>query len=171
MVVDGIVRPLLPMLMPSIPQHPAYWEAAMPNQGYWPGANFGTHLLTETTSGSDFSGKGLWAAVAGADIDPSASPACGPSCTVHTEAFHESLVLLRRRNELPAQFIQRWQTGRTDEILSWLVQQQGTLTSPPSSVPGTDQAHLPIPPTRLNAELLRVCESPSRLVRGCGAGS
>ncbi|KAK7739177.1 hypothetical protein SLS53_005813 [Cytospora paraplurivora] len=157
-VVDGVVRPLLPLIMPSIPQQRTYWELAIPNQDYWPGANFGTHLLTDTASGSDFPGKGLWAAVAGAGIDPSASPACGPSCTVHTEAFHESLILLQRRNELPAQFIQRWQPGRTDEMLSWLVQQQGTLTSPPSSVPMIDQAHLPIPPTRLNAELLRVSQ-------------
>ncbi|KUI74334.1 hypothetical protein VM1G_09938 [Cytospora mali] len=132
------------------------WELAIPSQDYWPGVNFNTQPLLDSTAGSNISWQGFWAAVSGEDIDPPATPACGPNCIVHTEAFHDSLILLHKRNELPTQFVQRWQPRRTDEVLMWLVQQQSSLASSSLSAPVPDQAHLPIPPTRQNAELLRV---------------
>lgn len=157
-LIDGINQPLLPLRSASLQQYQTSWELPIAAQNYWNGVNLDTQPFLDTTAESNTAWQGRWTAVPGADLNPPAS-ACGPCCTVHTEAYHDSLMLLHRRNELPAQFIQLWEPGRTDEVLMWLVQQQSSLSSPLSSVPVVDQAHPPIPPTRQNAELLRVCRS------------
>lgn len=154
-ITDGINSPLLPPKPSPLLQQQEIWDLSMPAPDYWLDFSLDTQSPRDTAMEPKIPWQGSWAAVSGADVvDSPAEPTCG-----HTDVFHDSLILLNKRQELPAQFIQRWQSGRTDEILLWLVQQQSSLASSPSSTFVADQAHLPIPPTRQNAELLRVCKS------------
>lgn len=161
-VIDGINHPLLPLRSSILQKHQApSWNLPVANRSYWHGVDINAQPLPDAAAAEPSTAwQGQWAAVSGADFNHPAAPACGPGCTVHTEAFHDSLILLRKRTELPAQFIQLWQPERTDEVLRWLVQQQSPLSPTPSPVPVADQAHPPVPPTRQSAELLRVCRSP-----------
>ncbi|KAL2292206.1 hypothetical protein FJTKL_10838 [Diaporthe vaccinii] len=99
--------------------------------------------------------QSLWAPVCPEALSPLAATACSFDCEIHTEAHHDALVLLNRRNQLPAQFIHGWQPTRTDEIMLWFVQQEHVPSSS-SLVCADGQVHQPALPTRQDGEMLRI---------------
>jgi hypothetical protein len=160
--LDGVDRPLLPPRTVCSPEQ-APWSPAMHSPAYWSGVDFDTQHRLPTQIGLASHGHGLWASVSTGAATPLAAYICSLDCKVHTEAYHDALVLLDRRNQLPAQFVHGWQSNRTDEIMSWFSQQENMPSSPspsPSPVRADGQLHLDQPalPTRQDGEMLRVCQ-------------
>lgn len=154
--LDGVDQPLLPPRTALSLQH-APWSPAIQTAVYWPGVGFGTQYQLQAPVGSNSPRQAIWGPAspeAGAHL---AATVCSFDCDVHTEAYHDAIVLLNRRNHLPSQFIHGWQSTRTDEIVSWFVQQDHASSS--SSLVYTDgQVHQPALPTRQDGEMLRVCK-------------
>ena len=95
-------------------------------------------------------------------------PDCDDDCNRHSESVHDAFRLLRARQMIPFRFVGNdWGPQSTDDLLAWLrimtwtskdgdAQRHGNLHQ--ISSPAQDLAHLPIPATRLNAELVRICK-------------
>lgn len=125
---------------------------------YWSSMDFDSQYQLQASAGSiNQRQQGLWAPVPPEAASPLAATVCSFDCEIHTEAYHDALVLLSRRNQLPAQFIQGWQPTRTDEIMLWFVQQEHAPSST-SLVCADGQVHQPALPTRQDGEMLRVCK-------------
>lgn len=154
--MDGVDQPLLPPRTIFPPQQ-ASWPPTIQSPAYWPSVNFDTQYQLHAPASSFNQRQSLWAPPPPESMSPLASTVCSFDCEIHTEAYHDALVLLYKRNRLPAQFIQGWQPARTDEIMLWFVQQEHVL-SPPSLAYADGQLHQPTLPTRQDGEMLRVCK-------------
>ncbi|KAJ9141711.1 Oleate activated transcription factor 3 [Pleurostoma richardsiae] len=122
----------------------------------WSGIDIETQFPGATSLGPWIN---QWTSAPGS-LGPAGLPVCGENCTLHSDAIHDAVRLLQVRSAVPdLYFNDQWHPGKTDEILSWLVdKQQPSLTGHAlqMSNPLEDLAHLPIPVTRQNAELLRI---------------
>jgi hypothetical protein len=96
---------------------------------------------------------------------------CDDDCDRHSETVHDALRLLRARHMIPFKFLGPvWDPRNLDDFMAWLRavtwtakdsqgEPHGNLSQLAS--PTQDLAHLPIPATRLNTELLKICTSVS----------
>lgn len=154
--LDGVDQPLLPPRTALSPHH-ASWSPAIQNPVYWPSGGFDAQYQLQAPVSSNSPIQAIWAPASPEAGTHLAATVCSFDCEVHTEAYHDALVLLNRRNHLPSQFIHGWQSTRTDEIMSWFVQQEYASSSS-SLVDADGQVHQPALPTRQDGEMLRVCK-------------
>lgn len=154
--LDGVDQPLLPPKT-FFSFHHSPWSPVIRSPAYWSSADFDTQYQPSIPVGSTSQKQGVWLPVSPEAVTPLTPTVCSFDCDVHTEAYHDALVLLNRRNQLPAQFIHGWQSTRTDEIVSWFVQQEH-VSSPASLICADGQVHQPTLPTRQDGEMLRVCK-------------
>lgn len=153
-VVDGVDQPLLPPITTFSLQHESWSQAIIQSPIYWP-VGFDPQYQLQVPVSSTSPRKAFWAPVPPESGTILAANMCSFDCDVHTEAYHDALLLLKRRNDLPSQFMHGWQSARTDEIMSWFVQQEH-VSSASSLVCADGQAHQPALPTRQDGEMLRV---------------
>ena len=96
---------------------------------------------------------------------------CDSDCDAHSEAVHDALRLLKARHMIPFRFLgPSWDPRNLDDFMAWLraitwttkdSQGEGHGNLHQLNSQGGDLAHLPIPATRLNAELIRICKCSS----------
>ncbi|KAI3398421.1 hypothetical protein diail_9241 [Diaporthe ilicicola] len=152
--LDGIDQSLLPPRREP-PLQQVAWSPVVQSPVYWSSMDFDARNRLHAPEALVSHRQSLWASTSQGAISPLTPPVCGFDCATHTEAFHDALVLLNLRNELPARFIQRWQHSRTDEILTWLIQQEHIPSSPLLTCADGRTNQLAAA-TRRDAEMLRV---------------
>ncbi len=168
----GVRHPLLPIRYPGgqsqqqQQQRPWAGEAAR-----WSGVD----ILTHYPGGSDGAlpaeaWRSLWAA----SLSSSSSavprleglPDCDDDCTRHSETVHDALRLLKARHLIPYRFMEPWDPENLEDFMAWLraitwttrdVQGMGHGNLHQMNGPAQELSHLPVPTTRLNAELIRLC--------------
>lgn len=108
-----------------------------------------------------------WTSAPGS-LGPAGLPMCDANCNLHSDAIHDAVRLLAATHSAPFRFINNaWNPDKTEEVVTWLMNWNNLPSSPQPPSPGTtwpvpnsaqDLMYLPIPPTKENAELLRICE-------------
>jgi hypothetical protein len=92
---------------------------------------------------------------------------CDLDCTLHSDAIHDAVKLLQATHSAPLRFINSiGPSDKSEEVATWLIDLNPPPPVPdgslwPLTTPTQDlMYHLPIPPTKENAELLRICTLP-----------
>lgn len=156
-VVEGVEQGLLP------PTYQPQKQQQQQQQQQWINENWAQH----TGAASSTSAASPWEESFSAAHGEQGSPdVCQPDCRAHSEAFHDANMLLDKLDVAPKRMCLSWEKRKTDEVLSWLYKQ---ATSDPLSSPRPDSPCGPAAsssqPTIHDAELLRICETPSPLTR------
>ena len=84
-------------------------------------------------------------------------PHCAEGCRLHSEAIHDSIKLIQHYASIPLRFLDgTWDPAHAHELINF---HDGTATGSPYPLGGIvdEMRHLPMAPTRLNGELLRIC--------------
>jgi hypothetical protein len=94
-------------------------------------------------------------------LAPGMSMLCEEGCTVHSEAIHDAVKLLRAYHAIPDRFFFNnggtWNPNNTWTMTWEIPPGSGGSGLWPLASPAQELVHLPIAPTAQNAELLRLC--------------
>jgi hypothetical protein len=91
-------------------------------------------------------------------LAPGNLPVCEEGCSLHSETVHDAVKVMMHYSSIPLKFLDReWDPENPHELIAF---HQVASTGNPWPIGGTAEElrHLPMAPTRLNGELLRICK-------------
>ncbi|KAK3941271.1 oleate activated transcription factor 3 [Diplogelasinospora grovesii] len=159
--IDGVQNPLLPLRQPS-PLPSSWVKRHGENVGEivvrWSGVDVMTQLPAPSPqSGHGYSNSSLENT---GGLTPGMPMLCEEGCTVHSEAIHDAVKLLRAYHAIPDRFFFNnggtWNPNNTWTMTWEIPPGSGGSGLWPLASPAQELVHLPIAPTAQNAELLRL---------------